>query len=192
MSITWLSSKRFTQKSMYKFTLYMTSIIILTPPPLHTNIHSIVKLCRRGVSQTKREAFFKKMCFQIFLSGLRRMLMNRLPNYNHSTKHTPSWLQWQFTMQTYLLQKHSRASSRWTLPKARIRFAETSLQIALGRLLVDTLYGVKCHKAMYTFIYICQRSERTRLQILRSHDETITRLSRCLYEVSFEQKVPTV
>ena len=52
---------------MYKFTLYRTSVIILTPPPLHPHIHSIVKLCSKGVSQTKREAFFKKMCFQIFL-----------------------------------------------------------------------------------------------------------------------------
>ena len=38
---------------MYKFTLYRTSVIVLTPPPLHTHIHSIVKLCRKGVSQTK-------------------------------------------------------------------------------------------------------------------------------------------
>ena len=67
MSITCLSSKRFTQKSLYKFTLYRTSVIILTLPPLYTHIHSIVKLCGKGVSQTKREAFFKKMCFQIFL-----------------------------------------------------------------------------------------------------------------------------
>ena len=52
---------------MYIFTLYRISVIILTPPPLHTHIHSIVKLCRKGVLQTKREAFFKKMCFQIFL-----------------------------------------------------------------------------------------------------------------------------
>ena len=67
MSITRLSSKRFKTKSMYKFTLHRTSVIILTPPPLHTHIHSIVKLRRKCVSQTKREAFFKKMCFQIFL-----------------------------------------------------------------------------------------------------------------------------
>ena len=67
MSIKSLSSKRFTQKSMYRFTLYRTSVIILTTPPLHPHIHSIVKLCRKGVSQTKREAFFKKMYFQIFL-----------------------------------------------------------------------------------------------------------------------------
>ena len=67
MSITWLSSKRFTQKSMYVFTLHRTSVIILTPPPLHPHIHSTVKLCRKGVSQTKREAFFEKMRFQIFL-----------------------------------------------------------------------------------------------------------------------------
>ena len=60
MSITVLSS-------MYKFTLYGTSVIILSPPPLHPHIHSIVKLSRKGASQTKREAFFKKMCFQIFL-----------------------------------------------------------------------------------------------------------------------------
>ena len=52
---------------MYIFTLYRTSVIILTPPPLHPHIHSVVKLCRKGVSQTKREAFFKKMCFQNFL-----------------------------------------------------------------------------------------------------------------------------
>ena len=52
---------------MYKFALHRTSVIILTPPPLHTHSHSIVKLCRKGVSQTKREAFFKKMCFQFFL-----------------------------------------------------------------------------------------------------------------------------
>ena len=67
MSITWLSSKRFTQKSMYIFTWHGTSVIILAPPPLHPHIHSVVKLCRKGVSQTKREAFFKKVCFQIFL-----------------------------------------------------------------------------------------------------------------------------
>ena len=30
------------------------------------SIHSTVKLCRKGILQTKREAFFKKMCFQIF------------------------------------------------------------------------------------------------------------------------------
>ena len=52
---------------MDKFRLCNTSVIILTPPPLHTHIHSIVKLCRKGVSQTKREVFFKKMCFEIFL-----------------------------------------------------------------------------------------------------------------------------
>ena len=66
MSITRLSSKHFTQKKYYIFTLYRTSVIILTPPPLHTHIHSAVKLCRKGVSQTKREVFLKKM-FQIFL-----------------------------------------------------------------------------------------------------------------------------
>jgi len=49
---------------MYIFTLYRTSVIILTPPSLHPHIHSTVKLCR---IQTKREAFFKKMGFQIFL-----------------------------------------------------------------------------------------------------------------------------
>ena len=49
MSITWLSSKCFTQNGMYKFALYRTSVIILTPPPLHTHIHSIVRLCRKGV-----------------------------------------------------------------------------------------------------------------------------------------------
>ena len=67
MCITWLSSKRFTQKGMYIFTLYRTSVIILTPLLLHTHIHTTVKLCRKGVLQTKREAFFKKMCFEIFL-----------------------------------------------------------------------------------------------------------------------------
>ena len=67
MSITWLSSKRFTQKGMYIFTLYRTSVIILTPLLLHPHIHSTVKLCRKGVLQTKREAFFEKMYFQIFL-----------------------------------------------------------------------------------------------------------------------------
>ena len=67
MSISSLSSKRFTHKSMYIFTLYRTSVIILTPLPLHPHIHSTVKLCRKYVLQTKREAFFKKMCFQIFL-----------------------------------------------------------------------------------------------------------------------------
>ena len=52
---------------MYIFTLYRTSVIILTLLLLHPHIHSTVKLCRKGVLQTKREAFFKKMCFQIFL-----------------------------------------------------------------------------------------------------------------------------
>ena len=52
---------------MYVFTSYMTSVIKLTPPPLHTHIHSTVKLCKKGVLQTKREAFFEKMCFQIVL-----------------------------------------------------------------------------------------------------------------------------
>ena len=60
MSITWLSSKRFTQKSMYIFTLYRTSVIILKPLHLHPHIHSTVKLCRKDVLQTKREAFFKR------------------------------------------------------------------------------------------------------------------------------------
>ena len=66
MSITWLSSKRFTQKSMYKFTLYRTSVIILTPPPLHPHIHSIVKLCRKGVHKPREKRSLKR-CFQIFL-----------------------------------------------------------------------------------------------------------------------------
>ena len=38
---------------------------MLTPPPLHP--HSIVKLCRKGALQTKREVFFENMCFQTFL-----------------------------------------------------------------------------------------------------------------------------
>ena len=62
MSITWLSSKRFTQKCMYVFTLYRTSVIILTPFPLHPHIHSVVKLCRKGVLQTKREAGSYRCC----------------------------------------------------------------------------------------------------------------------------------
>ena len=32
---------------------------------MHTSTRA--KLCRKGGLQTKREAFFKKMCFQIFL-----------------------------------------------------------------------------------------------------------------------------
>ena len=52
---------------MYKFTLYRTSVIILTPPPLHPYIHLIVKLCRKGVLQTKREVFFENMFFRFFL-----------------------------------------------------------------------------------------------------------------------------
>ena len=52
---------------MYIFTLYRTSVIILTPPLLHTHIRSTVKLCRKGVLQTKREGFFEKFYFQIFL-----------------------------------------------------------------------------------------------------------------------------
>ena len=67
MSIAWLSSKCFTQKRIYPYLLYRTSVIILTPLPLHPHIHSTVKLSRKGVLQTKRAAFFKKMCFQIFL-----------------------------------------------------------------------------------------------------------------------------
>ena len=52
---------------MYIFTLYRTSEIMLTSPPLHPHIRSTVKLCRKGALQTKREAFFKKIFFQIFL-----------------------------------------------------------------------------------------------------------------------------
>ena len=52
---------------MYRFTLYRTSVIILTPSPRHPHIHSTVKLCRKGVLQTKREAFFEKIVFRFFL-----------------------------------------------------------------------------------------------------------------------------
>ena len=40
--------------------------------PPFLSIHSTVKLCRKGILQTKREAFFKKMCFQIFLERRER------------------------------------------------------------------------------------------------------------------------
>ena len=52
---------------MYIFTLYRTPVIILTPPLLHTHIHSTVKLYRKGALQTKREAFFKNMFSDFFL-----------------------------------------------------------------------------------------------------------------------------
>ena len=37
---------------MYIFTPYGTPVITLTPPHLRTHIHTIVKLCRSGASQT--------------------------------------------------------------------------------------------------------------------------------------------
>ena len=46
-----------------RYTLLL--LIILTPPSLHPHIRSAVKLCRKGALQTKREAFFKQMGFQI-------------------------------------------------------------------------------------------------------------------------------
>ena len=46
-------------------------MISITPPPLHPHIYSIVRLCRKGALQTKREAFFKKMCFEIEIKKLK-------------------------------------------------------------------------------------------------------------------------
>ena len=59
------------KKSVYIFTLYRTSVIILTPPALHTEFHSIVQLCMKGVLQTNREAFFEKDVFRFFLKEWR-------------------------------------------------------------------------------------------------------------------------
>ena len=72
---------------MYIFTLYRTLVIILTPLLLHTHIHSTVKLCRKGVLQAKREAFFKKMGFQIFLEREERwraadICKKRVPDFS--------------------------------------------------------------------------------------------------------------
>ena len=88
MSITWLSSKRSTQKRTYIFTLCGISVIILTPSPLHPHIHSIVKLCRKGALQTKRKAFFKKMCFQIFLESQHSWNAGNSNNVNNVSQNT--------------------------------------------------------------------------------------------------------
>ena len=49
------------KKIIYIFTLYRTSVIILTPPLLRPHSYSVVKLRGKGALQTKREPFFKKM-----------------------------------------------------------------------------------------------------------------------------------
>ena len=72
---------------MYIFTLYRIPVIILTPLLPHPHIHSTVKLSRKGVLQTKREAFFKKMCFQILLEREERwraadVCRNRVPDFS--------------------------------------------------------------------------------------------------------------
>ena len=68
MSITWLSSKRFTQKCVYIFTLYRTSVIVLKPPPLHPLIHSIIKRVQKSCFYKPREKPFLKWCvFRCFL-----------------------------------------------------------------------------------------------------------------------------
>ena len=48
-SITRLSSKRFTQKLRTYLHCTGQSVIILTPPPRHPHIHSLVKLCPANV-----------------------------------------------------------------------------------------------------------------------------------------------
>ena len=74
MSIAWLSSKRLicTKKYVHIYTVQDISNHINTTSSTstHPHIHSTVKLCRKGVSQTNRESFsfsFLKMRFHIFL-----------------------------------------------------------------------------------------------------------------------------
>ena len=68
---------------MYIFTLYRTSVIILPPLLLHTHIHSIVKLCRKGVLQTKREAFFEKTFFRFFFRWIAAdVCRKRVPEFS--------------------------------------------------------------------------------------------------------------
>ena len=98
MSITWLSLECLTQKSMYIFTLYRMSVIILTPLPLHTHIHSIVRLCRKA----KRKVFFRDL-FSGF-SWKRREMKNcglcrkRVPDFSRLKVERPvsSWFEVSF------------------------------------------------------------------------------------------------
>ena len=86
MSVTWLSSKRFTLKGMYILTLYRTSVIILAPPPKHTNIHSIVKLCKKKVFYEPREKLYS---FQNINITVNQNFTRR--NIKITVKHTLAW-----------------------------------------------------------------------------------------------------
>ena len=100
MSVTWLSSKRFTLKSMYVFTLYRTlycTVIILTPPPLHTNIHSIVKLCKTVLYEPREKLYsFQNMNITVNQNFTRR-------NIKITVKHTLAWRKWLISQRIKLL-----------------------------------------------------------------------------------------
>ena len=77
-SITWLSSKRFTQKSMYIFTWYKTSVIILSPylalprsthtlPNIHTctcmHSHTHARMHAHTHTHKHSKGKLQKMCY---------------------------------------------------------------------------------------------------------------------------------
>ena len=65
--MTYISSKRFTQKK-YVQIYTVQDISNHTNTTSSTSTHPLnSQTVQKSVSQTKREAFFKKMCFQIFL-----------------------------------------------------------------------------------------------------------------------------
>ena len=69
---------------MYKFTLYRTSVIILTPPPLHPHSHSI--LAEKVFYKPREKRSLKRCVFRFFLKeerdGELRTFVGRVPDFS--------------------------------------------------------------------------------------------------------------